>query len=126
MKAAKIGIKAKCIKDDGANAYYGILDELRWRIGDELIVTDIYITPYGTFLHNHKGQNINTKRCELVDANIQENLKFVSFLSLDTQEARRLKGIYSQFVGDFDENERAELWVWLKKKGRENEFEAIS
>lgn len=126
MESARIGIKVKCVKDDGADGYYGIADELRWHIGDELIVTDIHIAPYGTFLHNHLGQNINMKRCEFVDANIEENLESVRLLSLDIKEAKKLKRIYCDFVGEWEEKERAELWAWLKQEGREHEFEDLA
>jgi hypothetical protein len=126
MEAARIGIKVKCVKNDGADDHYGFAEELRWHIGDELIVTDIHIAPYGTFLCNYKGQNINIKRCEFVDANIDENLESVRLLSIDIKEARRLFSIYSNFIGDHEEKERSELWSWLKKEGREYEFEAIA
>jgi hypothetical protein len=81
MEDARIGIKVKCVKNDGADDYYGFAKELRWHIGDELIVTDILIAPYGTFLCNYKGQNINIKRCEFVDANIEENLETVRLIT---------------------------------------------
>lgn len=126
MEAARIGIKVRCIKDDPADAHYGFAEELRWHIGDELIVTDIHVAPYGIFLCNYKDQNINIKRCELVDTNIEENLESVRLLSLDINEAKRLRSVYSNFVGEYEEKERVELWAWLKEVGKENEFEAIA
>lgn len=90
MEVAKIGIKVICIKDDPSDAHYGFAEELRWHVGDEFIVTDINITPYGIFFYNYKNQNINIKRCELVDTNIEENLESVHLLSFDISEARRL------------------------------------
>jgi len=34
MEVARIGIKVRCIKDDGADEHYGIADELRWHINN--------------------------------------------------------------------------------------------
>lgn len=126
MESARIGLKVKCVKDDPADEHYGFAEELRWHIGDELIVTDIHIAPYGIFLCNYKNQNINIKRCEFVDANIKDNLESVRLLSIDIKEAKRIFRIYSNFIGEYEENEREELWTWLRKEGRENEFEAIA
>ena len=48
--------------DDACN----IADELRWHIGDEFKVCKIEILPWGCFLYNKEGQNLNVKRAELV------------------------------------------------------------
>ena len=60
------GQRVRCVKDDPADDYYGIADELRWHIGDEFIIESIKVEPYGTFLYNSEGQNLNIKRAKLV------------------------------------------------------------
>lgn len=62
----KIGEKVRCIKNDRMDDHVGIPEDKRWHIGDEFIVVKIEELPYGTFLYNNKGQNLNLKRAAVV------------------------------------------------------------
>lgn len=61
-----VGKKVRVIKDDKMDDHAGVADHLRWHIGDEFKVTQIKIKPWGCFLYNNKGNNLNYKRAELV------------------------------------------------------------
>jgi len=62
----KKGQRVRCIKDDPCDEYYGIEDELRWHIGDEFIIESIGVEPYGTFLYDSEGHNLDIKRAKIV------------------------------------------------------------
>ena len=126
LTAVRVGCKVRCFIEDKADSFYGIAEELRWRVGDEFIVTDIHIAPYGTFLYNYKGQNLNIKRAEFVDNKMEENLESIRLLSIDIGEARRINRIYSQFIGEHEDKERRELWAWLEKEGKSEGYEHFS
>jgi len=61
-----VGKKVRVIKDDKMDDAFNIADNLRWHIGDEFEVCKIELLPWGCFLHNKEGQNLNVKRAELV------------------------------------------------------------
>lgn len=61
-----VGKNVRVIKDDKMDDAFGIADNLRWHIGDEFKVCKVEILPWGCFLHNNEGQNLNIKRAELV------------------------------------------------------------
>jgi len=61
-----VGKKVRVVKEDKLDDACNIADNLRWHIGDEFIVYKIEILPWGCFLHNKEGQNLNVKRAELV------------------------------------------------------------
>ena len=61
-----VGKKVRVVKEDKLDDAFNIADNLRWHIGDEFIVCKIEILPWGCFLHNKEGQNLNVKRAESV------------------------------------------------------------
>ena len=61
-----IGQKARVIKKDKRDDYYGIAEHLRWHIGDEFIIRKIEILPYGCFLYDNEGQNVSIKRVTII------------------------------------------------------------
>ena len=54
----RIGDKVVCVK--------GGTGDHDWKEGEEIIIHDIQIVPYGIFLYNDKEQNISIKRVKLV------------------------------------------------------------
>ena len=62
-----IGCKVKCIADDPTDELYGIPMDKRWFIGDEIVVTDIMIRPYGIFICDKSGHNIKLKRVQIIN-----------------------------------------------------------
>lgn len=60
------GQKVRCIKNDPMDDRCGIADHLRWHIGDEFIVESVDVYPWGTFLNDGKGHNLNARRAEVV------------------------------------------------------------
>ena len=62
-----VGKKVRVIKEDRMDDACNIADELRWCIGDEFKVCKIECVPWGIFLYNDKGQNLNYKRAELIE-----------------------------------------------------------
>ena len=62
-----VGKKVRVIKEDRMDDACNIADELRWHIGDEFKVCKIECVPWGIFLYNDKGQNLNYKRAELIE-----------------------------------------------------------
>lgn len=69
-----VGQKVKCVKNDPMDDMYDVHDDLRWHIGDEFIVDSIDVFPYGTFLNDGKGHNLNVKRAVVVQTNIKDYL----------------------------------------------------
>lgn len=61
-----IGSKVRCIKNDKLDDFCHINEKLRWQIGDEMIVHDIEEHPWGTFLFDSEGHDINMRRVELI------------------------------------------------------------
>jgi hypothetical protein len=61
------GQKVRCIKDDPKDDRYGIPNNIRWHIGDEFIIDRVEVLPYGTFLCDNIGNNLNAKRAIIVD-----------------------------------------------------------
>ena len=61
-----MGKTVRVVKNDKLDDTCNIDDKLRWHIGDEFKVCKIECLPWGIFLHNNKGQNLNYKRAELV------------------------------------------------------------
>lgn len=62
-----VGKNVRVIKEDGMDDACNIEDKLRWKIGEEFKVCKIECVPWGIFLYNDKGQNLNYKRAELID-----------------------------------------------------------
>jgi len=61
-----MGKTVRVVKNDKLDDACNIEDKLRWNIGDEFKVCKIECLPWGIFLHNNKGQNLNYKRAKLV------------------------------------------------------------
>jgi hypothetical protein len=61
-----VGKTVRVIKEDRLDDSCAIEDHLRWHIGDEFLVVKIEIMPWGCFLYNKEGNNLNLKRAELV------------------------------------------------------------
>lgn len=61
-----VGKTVRVIKEDKLDDACNIADELRWHIGDKFQVCKVEILPWGCFLYNKEGQNLNVKRAELV------------------------------------------------------------
>lgn len=60
------GQKVRCIKADPMDDHCGVADNLRWHVGDEFIVKSVDIFPWGTFLNDGNGHNLNARRAEVV------------------------------------------------------------
>lgn len=67
----KVGDKVRCIKNDPMDDHCGIAEHLRWHIGDEFYVWKVETLPWGTFLHDGQGHNLNIKRAELVNNKVK-------------------------------------------------------
>ena len=66
MNKFKTGQTVKCIKDDPRDNFYGIEDDKRWHIGDKFIINTIDIYPYGIYLNDGNGHNLDAERAEIV------------------------------------------------------------
>ena len=62
----KAGQKVRCVKNDPMDDRCGIADHLRWHIGDEFIIESVDVYPWGTFLNDGKGHNLNARRAIVV------------------------------------------------------------
>tara|TARA_R110000803_G_scaffold210521_1_gene282536 strand:- start:953 stop:1216 length:264 start_codon:yes stop_codon:yes gene_type:complete len=62
-----VGKKVRVIKEDRMDDACNIADILRWKIGDEFKVVKIECSPWGIFLYNGNGNNLNYKRAELIE-----------------------------------------------------------
>lgn len=60
-----IGKTAKVFKNDLMDDRCNISEELRWKIGDEFKICKVECLPWGTFIYNDKGQNLNSKRAKI-------------------------------------------------------------
>jgi len=63
-----VGDTVRCYKDDPADGDYGIALDKRWHVGETFIVTKVKETPWGIFLHDDSGHNLNIIRAELVSS----------------------------------------------------------
>ncbi len=62
-----VGKNVRVIKEDEMDDACNIEDKSRWKVGEEFKVCKIECVPWGIFLYNDKGQNLNYKRAELID-----------------------------------------------------------
>ena len=60
------GQKVRCVKADPMDDHCGIADHLRWHVGDEFIVESVDVLPFGTFLNDGNGHNLNASRAIVV------------------------------------------------------------
>lgn len=60
------GQRVRCTKNDPMDAHVGIADENRWHIGDEFVVESVEEYPWGVFLNDGEGHNLNARRAEVV------------------------------------------------------------
>ena len=61
----KEGDRVRCVKDDPMDEHCGVDYKNRWHIGEEFIVKEVEVKPWGTFLHDGKGHNLDIKRAKL-------------------------------------------------------------
>lgn len=61
------GQKVKCIKEDPLDEAFHVSGPLRWNIGDELIVDSISFRPWGIFINDAEGHNIEISRVAIVE-----------------------------------------------------------
>lgn len=62
----KVGCEVMCIKEDKMDDICNIKKELRWQIGDRFIVAKIEKTPWGTFLYDDNGHNLDIRRALII------------------------------------------------------------
>lgn len=65
----KVGDTVECVKNCGLDDAGGFAQELRWHIGDRIVVDKIESFPWGTFLNDDKGHNIDIKRVKKIEDN---------------------------------------------------------
>ena len=61
-----VGKNVRVIKKDRLDDACNIADKLRWKIGDEFKVVKIECLPWGIFLYDDNGNNLNYRRAELI------------------------------------------------------------
>ena len=58
----RAGQRVRCIKADPMDDHVGIDDKNRWHIGDEFIIESVDEYPWGVFLNDGEGHNLNARR----------------------------------------------------------------
>ena len=58
----RAGQRVRCIKADLMDEHVGIEDKNRWHIGDEFIIESVEEYPWGVFLNDGEGHNLNARR----------------------------------------------------------------
>jgi len=60
------GQRVRCIKADPMDEHVGIEDKNRWHIGDEFIIESVDEYPWGVFLNDGKGHDLNARRAVVI------------------------------------------------------------
>ena len=60
------GQLVRCIKADPMDEHVGIEDKNRWHIGDEFIIESVEEYPWGVFLNDGEGHNLNARRAVVI------------------------------------------------------------
>jgi len=66
LKEKWVNKRVACVKEDPMDDHCGIPEENKWQIGEEFVVDSLEIEPYGIFLHDGKGHNLNIRRAIII------------------------------------------------------------
>jgi len=106
------GQKVRCIKDDKMDDACNISEENRWHVGDEFIVKNIEVLPWGTFLFDEEGHDLNANRAEIIEQGV-ENLspkEIEAFIWLELAYSESNTDFFDWLIKNFD----------IKQKENEN------
>ena len=65
VQTIRVGDIVECIADDPVDKHYGFAKKNCWQIGESFKVKKIETFPYGTFLHDGKGHNMDINRAKI-------------------------------------------------------------
>lgn len=64
--AFKKGQRVRCIKKDPMDDRCNISEHLRWHIGDEFMIDSVDKFPWGVFLNDGEGHNLDARRALVI------------------------------------------------------------
>lgn len=111
-KIFRRGQKVRCVKNDRMDDECNIAEKSRWHIGDEFIVKNIEVLPWGTFLFDGEGHDLNANRAEIIEQGV-ENLspkEIEAFIWLKLAYSESNTDFFDWLIKNFD----------IKQKENEN------
>lgn len=112
IKEFEKGKKVRCVKDDKMDEAFNIPEENRWHIGDEFIIKDIEVFPWGTFLFDEEGHNLDVNRAEIVEQDVKKLTpkEIETFIWLELAYSESNTDFFDWLIKNFD----------IKQKENEN------